>query len=221
VGVVAEAEAEPGRLEAGEGPGQLGAQVGAALPHINQDRLAHRHTVDGVVFADGDPEAAGLAEAGAAHRDAPGRDGAVDQRALVGRVGGVGEAGDAEVFGLGAEAVDLEREGGAAGGGREDAGALMRGGSVAEFRAAAERMRGGGRGDAVVNHVDHAADGGAAIEQRGGAAQNLDALDEQRLDTDVVIGADIGGIERADAVVEHPHAVAAEPRMIGRLAPGP
>jgi len=124
--------------------------------------------------------------------------------------GGIGVAGDGDVVGLGFQPADVEAEPGVAGEGGEHAGALAGGGFVAELGAAGEGGSGCGGGDAVVDDVDHTADGGAAVEERGGAAEDLDAVDKKRLDADAVVGADVGGIEGADAVVEHADAFAAE-----------
>ena len=60
------------------------------------------------------------------------------------------------------------------------------------------------------DHVDDAADGVAAVEERGGAADDLDAFDEKRFDAHGVIGAGDGGVEGADAVFEEADAVTAE-----------
>ena len=111
------------------------------------------------------------------------------------RVGGIGVAGDGNVVGLGAEAIDLDCRGGVAGEGRDDARALAGGRFVAQLRTTGERHGGCGGRDAVVDDIDHAADGGAAVEQRRRTAQHLDALDEERLNADAVIGADVRGIE--------------------------
>jgi hypothetical protein len=126
------------------------------------------------------------------------------------RVFGIGVAGDGDVVGLGAQAVDLDCGGGVAGEGGDDTRALAGGRFVAQLRAARERRSGRGGWDAVVDDVDHAADGGAAVEQRRRTAQYLDALDQEGFDTDAVIGADAGGVKRAYAVVEHANAFAAE-----------
>ena len=65
-------------------------------------------------------------------------------------------------------------------------------------------------GNALVDHVDRAADGLAAVEQHGRAAQNLDPFDGERIDADRVIVRGIRRIERSDPVVHHPHAFATE-----------
>ena len=62
--------------------------------------------------------------------------------------------------------------------------------------------------DALVDHVDHAADCRRAVKQRGRAAQDFDALGEQRVDHDRMIGAGVRYVERADAVGEDAHAFA-------------
>ena len=63
---------------------------------------------------------------------------------------------------------------------------------------------------AVVDRVDDAADGLAAVAQGRRAAHDLDALRRQRIDRHAVIGPDIGDIEAADAVFENAHAVGVE-----------
>jgi hypothetical protein len=57
-------------------------------------------------------------------------------------------------------------------------------------------------GNAVVQHVHHAADGGAAIQQRRRAAHHLDPLHDQRVDRGGVVWAQGGGIRHADAVLQ-------------------
>lgn len=123
---------------------------------------------------------------------------------------GVGVVGDGDVVGGRAGAVYLHGETVRAGSGGEDAGALVGGGFVAEFRDPAEGRIGRGGRNAVVDDVDDATDGGAAVEQGRRAAEDLDALDEQRLNADVVIGTDVRRVEGTDAVFQHAHAFAAE-----------
>ena len=62
----------------------------------------------------------------------------------------------------------------------------------------------------VIDNVDYPADGPGAEAQGGGAPQDLDAVGEQGFAADGVIGADIGGVGDAGAVVENLDPLAAE-----------
>src|SRR5690606_5476114 len=62
----------------------------------------------------------------------------------------------------------------------------------------------------LVEHVDDAADSRRAIEQRGRAANDFDALRSDWIDGDSVIGGGVGHIDRADAVRQHADALALE-----------
>ena len=55
----------------------------------------------------------------------------------------------------------------------------------------------------VRDDVDRAPDGGAALEQRGGAAGDFDALDQQGVERDRVVGTDVGRINGISAVLQH------------------
>ena len=77
--------------------------------------------------------------------------------------------------------------------------------AVAVLEGSARSARHRGR-HAVVDHVDHAADGTAAVEQRGRPAQHLDAIGQHGLGGIGVIGAGIGGIAHGHAVLQHQHA---------------
>jgi len=59
---------------------------------------------------------------------------------------------------------------------------------------------------AVVDDVDHAANGAAAVQQGGGAAQDLDPLGLRGFDAVGMVGADVGHIVVADAVFHDAHA---------------
>jgi len=63
-------------------------------------------------------------------------------------------------------------------------------------------------GDALVDHVDRAADRLAAVKQHGRAAQHFDALDRDRFDGGGVIDRGVGNIRRAHTVDQHAHALA-------------
>ena len=82
--------------------------------------------------------------------------------------------------------------------------------AVADFRASASGAAGLRGKDAMVDHVDDTADGVAAVEKGGGAADDFDAIDEQRIERGRVIRAGGGGIDRANPVFENADAVAAE-----------
>src|SRR5690606_39824429 len=80
--------------------------------------------------------------------------------------------------------------------------------------AGVERAGDGGGGhlglDTVVDDVDHSANGGAAVEEGGGTADDFHAFDEQGVEADGVVGAGIGGVDGVCAVLENAHAVGAE-----------
>ena len=89
------------------------------------------------------------------------------------------------------------------------------GGSVDMHRFVRNAQR-----DAAVDDIDRAADGRAAIEQAGGAAQHLDPVGGQRVDGDRVVGGGVGSIDRADAVGEDPHSLALEAAQHGARGAG-
>ena len=70
--------------------------------------------------------------------------------------------------------------------------------------------------DALVDHVDRAADRRAAVEQHRRPAQHLDPVGGQRVDRHRVVGRDVRGVDRADPVDQHAHPVARR----SRAAPG-
>jgi hypothetical protein len=63
---------------------------------------------------------------------------------------------------------------------------------------------------AIVDGVDHPADGLAAIPQRGGSSDHLDPLRRQGIDGHSVIRPDLGHIEAADTVFQRTHPVGVE-----------
>ncbi len=91
---------------------------------------------------------------------------------------------------------------------------------VADIGGAAERIAGSFFDDETVDHVDDAAGGSAAIGERGGAAQDLDALCAERIAGDGVVGAGGGCIDDADAVGENLHALCAEATDDGTAGAG-
>ena len=98
--------------------------------------------------------------------------------------------------------------------GGDDSGAFAGGTAGAEFDGA---LRGRGAGgdfrNAVVEDVDRTTERGAAVEECAGAAEDLDARGEEWLEGGVVIGADAGSVEGAEAVAEDAHAIAAASRL--------
>ena len=65
--------------------------------------------------------------------------------------------------------------------------------------------------DAVVQRVDDATGGIAAVQQRGRTAQHLDTLDHQRVDGHRMVEAQVGRVGRRAAVVQQADAVAVQP----------
>ena len=65
-------------------------------------------------------------------------------------------------------------------------------------------------GDAGVEHVHHTAAGTAAIEQGGRAAQDFDLACQQGIHRDRVIRGNTGSIQDLGAIIEDPHAWAAQ-----------
>ena len=74
--------------------------------------------------------------------------------------------------------------------------------------------------DALVDHVDRAADCLTAVEQDRGAAQDLDALRRQRVDRDGMVCGSVGHVDRADAVDQHLDALAREAAQHGARGTG-
>jgi hypothetical protein len=85
--------------------------------------------------------------------------------------------------------------------------ALARRSAEAHFGAAQQPVQRRAR-DAVVDRVDHAAGGVAAVQQRGRPAQHLEALDHQRVDRRGMVEAQARRVDRRAAVVEQSDAVA-------------
>jgi len=65
-------------------------------------------------------------------------------------------------------------------------------------------------GDAVVDGIDYAADGAAAIEQGSRSAHDVDLFNDQRVDTDRMVETETGGIEDADTILHDAYAFAVE-----------
>ncbi len=128
----------------------------------------------------------------------------------------LGKAGDAEIVGFAAKGIDVKDDCAALAGLEREidhatAGELIGRAAEAHFGGAAQGLGGQIGLDAVRDDIDHAADGAAAVEQRRGTADDLDALDEKRLHAYGVVGACHRGIERADAVFEQTDPISAQP----------
>jgi hypothetical protein len=153
----------------------------------------------------------------AARRDDRAPDGAAVR--LTGGVGHVGawlgaaviqravEARHAQIAGLAAERVGMHRKARAACLYHRRAAALARRAAQAQLRPARCLLH-RRTWDAVVDRVDHAADGAAAVQQRGRAAQHFHALDDERIDGHRVVVAQARCIQRCARVAEHPDAIA-------------
>ena len=76
----------------------------------------------------------------------------------------------------------------------------------AHFRAAFEALGRHARGDFLVDHIDDAADGTAAVGQRGRAAQDFNLLRQHRFGRDGMVGADGRGILHFGAIGQDLHA---------------
>ena len=109
---------------------------------------------------------------------------------------------------VGAPHRALQSEGQAPGpeGGPDHPGALVVGRAQARFADRLDPTGGRARRHLLVDQIDRPADGAAAIDQGAGAAQNLDAFQQQRLAGDIVVGRHLRGVGQAGAVAEHPHA---------------
>src|SRR5690606_731025 len=91
--------------------------------------------------------------------------------------GAFGEAGDLDVAGGATVGVDVPGESVVAAFEHRAAAAFVVAGGGARFDAGVERVAGTRGVYPVIDYVDHAADGVAAVEERGGAANDLDPLD--------------------------------------------
>src|SRR4029450_14118721 len=75
--------------------------------------------------------------------------------------------------------------------------------------------------DPVVDHVDDSTDCARTIEKRGRTANALDAVRPHHLRRHGVIGARARSIPDADAVLQHPYPIAAEPSNDRAARPRP
>ena len=123
-----------------------------------------------------------------------------------------GVAGDVDVAGFAVQGVDVEHEPSGRRGAVQPhhAGALVVDTAGAQLGAAFQRARGGGLGNASVDHVDRTADGAIAVQQAGRPLQHLDLGGEEGLDADRVVDADRRHVAGGQAVAQHLHARALE-----------
>ncbi|MCY1410036.1 hypothetical protein D9M71_253990 [compost metagenome] len=134
---------------------------------------------------------------------------AVSAVGLVGiaHFGAAGVAGDTQVVELAAVGIQVQGEGTVAG--LQLAGAATGGvgAAVAQFTSTLNALDGRVR-NAVVEGVDHAADGVTAIEQGGRAADDLDTVDADRVQRHGVVVGQRRGIQGANAIAQDANAVA-------------
>lgn len=74
--------------------------------------------------------------------------------------------------------------------------------------------------DAVVERVDYAADGAAAVEQRSGASDDFDAIDVHRIQRYGVIIGQRRSVQRADAVAQQANPIAVQATNDRPTGPG-
>ncbi|MCY1223588.1 hypothetical protein D9M72_357210 [compost metagenome] len=131
------------------------------------------------------------------------------------RIGGAqavaaGVAGDAQVAGFAREGVGVDGELAVAGLDQRAGVARLvaaRGGAGIDCAADAfDRLL----RNPVVDHIDHAADGVAAVHQRRRAAHDLDALGHERVHRHGVVIGQRRGVDRGAAVLQHLDAVAVQ-----------
>ena len=60
---------------------------------------------------------------------------------------------------------------------------------------------------AIVDRVDHAADGVRPVEQRRRPAHDFDGFEDERIDGDGMIRADRGNVGRVHAILQHANAI--------------
>ena len=88
--------------------------------------------------------------------------------------------------------------------------ALVGGRAVGADAVEMERLFRNDARDALVEHVDCAADRLASVEQDRRPMQHLDPLRRQRIDRHGVVGRSVRNVDRADAVGQDPNALALE-----------
>ena len=213
-------------VEARIDPGLLDVQVNQFAIAGGQV-VARRRAVDAVVVADREAAVAAVVDERQAAGIVVGLGGGVGQRAAdIGqrhrrrvaerqRLGaGLARqqvAADVEVVGLDVAAVGMEHD--LRSQRHVDDGpdvALVRGRAVVGEHVDVDRLVGHGAGNAGIDDVDDAADRRRAVEQRRRAAQHLDPLGELRIDDDSMVDRGVRHVEAADAVGQHPDALALE-----------
>src|ERR1051325_9403256 len=186
---------------------KLRAEIPLPVAHVDAHgliRLVPRPGVGDavvrVVAAVGEAEIPGLAHERRAGRAARRIDVAVEQF----------PDGRVVVAGLAPAVVAVPREHAGSAAERQRAVPLVAVRRAAQIDRAAHRLAGARRWNAIVEHVDDAANGIAAVEERRRTAHDLDALRVHGIDGDVVILTDVRRVAGADAVFENADAIAAE-----------
>ncbi|MNM70209.1 hypothetical protein D3C81_818340 [compost metagenome] len=177
-------------------------------------RFGHRAVV-GVIAAVGKAGIAMIPMVGTTQRAAILATVAVLQAVFAARFVGVahfraaGVAGNAQVIELAAVGVQVQGEAAVTGLQLAGAAAGGVGTAIAQFARPVNAVDGRGR-DAVVEAVDHPADGVAAVEQCGRAADDFDALDGGRVQWHGVVIRQRRGIQGADTVAQDTDTVAVQ-----------
>ncbi|MPM70011.1 hypothetical protein SDC9_116959 [bioreactor metagenome] len=115
-------------------------------------------------------------------------------------------AAHAVVVGVAARGLHVHGDVARAAGERDGTGLLFGARADACLRAALVALLGNGRGNLVVQQVDHAADRACAVDQRRWTAQHLDLRGQQRLGGYGVVGAYRGSVLNLGAVRQQFHA---------------
>ena len=214
------------------GVGPFGAEIEAVLLLVdaNRLRLLQRvlgllagpwEPVVGLVPRPGEADHHVLAEPGSADRATRGFAVRIGNRAArqVGLLAGLdrgiarrtrpGESRDVVVFGFAGVAVRMHAD-------RVDAainparGAqFLVDGFAAQFGCTRPAIHLAGR-DAPIDHVDDTAHGAAAVKECRWSLQHFDLVGQDLLDADRVVRAQVADVERADAVLQHQHALAGQ-----------
>ena len=201
----------------------LAAQAEAVALHADRHVGLDRHAVVVAVSVHGQPQVCVGRGQPAAHRAAFGARGRIAHaRRRRQRLAAFDrhEARHAQVRAAAAEGIGVPGPGAPAGVEHGRGTALGGGTTQAPLGARADALLRGTR-NAVVQAVDHAAGGVAAVQQRRRAAQQLDALGHQRVLRHRVVEAEVGRVDAARAVVQHAHAVAVQPADHRAAAVGP
>ncbi|MCY1409369.1 hypothetical protein D9M71_247170 [compost metagenome] len=125
-------------------------------------------------------------------------------------VGALGVTGDAQVVEGARVGIQVQGEPAVAGFQLARAAACCVGAAIAQLAGTLNAVYGLGR-DAVIESIDHATDGIAPIEQGGGATDDLDALDVDRVQWHCVIIGQRRGVQCTDPVAQQADTVAIEP----------